>query len=296
MSSRASRRMQRGRDAEACPDSQPLVVAGDNMRYAGDTDPPSCPVCSESDIPGSLKCDICSAHFHAVCVGISKDVLATLMSIIESTGWVCPNCRKQSRVMFMALQSSQAKVVEELAEVKVAVRNIEKQLETVINDSAKLTEHGKSVRPAVTINDAVTAVHLDKVDKQRRSRNVIVTGLRPVSGTDDADLFAELCETALPVKPAFNRDRCRRLGASTKNGVQVITRPLLVQLDNEDNVSSLLRCATNLRESEAYKDVYINPDLTPAEREAAFLLRKKRREARARAQGHNGTQSSPSCS
>ena len=266
MSSRASRRMQRGRDAESCPDSQPSIAKGDNMRCEGDSDPSSCPVCSESEIPGSLKCDICSAHFHAVCVGISEDVLTTLMSIIESTGWVCRTCRKHSRVLFMALQSSQAKVVEELAEVKVAVRNIEKQLETVIND----TKHDKSVRSTVTVNDAVTAVHLDKVDKQRRSRNVIVTGLKPVSGIDDTDLFAELCETALPVKPAFNRDRCRRLGASTKNGVQV-TRPLLVQLDNEDSVSTLLQCATNLRESEAYKDVYINPDMTPAEREAAFF-------------------------
>ena len=38
---------------------------------------------------------------------------------------------------------------------------------------------------------------------------------------------------------------------------------------------------TNTNYSSAeYKDVYINPDLTPSEAEAAFLLRQKRRDRR----------------
>jgi len=49
--------------------------------------------------------------------------------------------------------------------------------------------------------DVVTAVHLDMAEKQRRARNVVVTGLKPVDGCDDAKLFLDLCEDNLSVKP-----------------------------------------------------------------------------------------------
>ena len=123
-------------------------------------------------------------------------------------------------------------------------------------------------------------VHLDMSDKLRRANNAVVTGLSPVDGVDDVDLFRQLCENYLPIKPAVRRERCRRLG-KPQDGK---TQPLLIQLESEDCakelISCLRRCAKLLRNPNNSLNVYINPDLTPAEAHAAFLLREKRRSQR----------------
>lgn len=123
---------------------------------------------------------------------------------------------------------------------------------------------------------AATAVHLDNVEKHKRSCNVVIRGLKPDCDKTDVDLFLEMCESNLPVKPVVRQDHCRRLGKQQGDRI----RPFLVQLENEQSVADLLKSRSYLKDSAEYKDVYINPDLTPSEAEAAFLLRQKRRDRR----------------
>lgn len=61
-------------------------------------------------------------------------------------------------------------------------------------------------------------------------------------------------------------------------------RPLLIQLGSEDNAAELLHSSRELRRIDICKGIYINRDLTPAEAEAAYLLRQKRRERHDRLQ------------
>ena len=104
----------------------------------------------------------------------------------------------------------------------------------------------------------------------------MVTGLKPVDGCDDAKLFLDLCEDNLSVKPYIYR--CHRLGRQQEQRV----RPLLIQLGSEDIAAELLHSSRELRRIDSCKGIYINRDLTPAEAEAAYLLRQKRRERRDR--------------
>jgi hypothetical protein len=123
----------------------------------------------------------------------------------------------------------------------------------------------------------LVAVHNELRDKQRRANNVIIRGLNPDVGKSDADLFEELCESHLPMKPAFVRDSCRRLGKPQAGK----TQPLLITLSSALVASDLLACANSLRKAldPAIKtNVFINADLTPAESLAAFEYRAKRRE------------------
>jgi len=76
-------------------------------------------------------------------------------------------------------------------------------------------------------------------DTERRSKNVIVSGLAPSLIVADEDLFLGLCETHLSTKPLIVRDRCRRLGRIIEGKIQ----PLLVVLDSTDSVTELLRSA-----------------------------------------------------
>jgi hypothetical protein len=54
-------------------------------------------------------------------------------------------------------------------------------------------------------------MHTELDQQRRRRRNVVVRSLKPVDEVPDADLFAELCEECLLIKPALDRDQCRRL-------------------------------------------------------------------------------------
>jgi hypothetical protein len=88
----------------------------------------------------------------------------------------------------------------------------------------------------------------------------VVSGLKPVEGLSDIDLFSRLCEKCLPVKPAIDSVHCRRLGKPQPGKV----RRFLVALRDEESATELLRCAKMLKQSADGTGIYINPDLTQA--------------------------------
>jgi hypothetical protein len=130
---------------------------------------------------------------------------------------------------------------------------------------------------------SLAAIHIELAAKQKRSSNIIISGLAPSTDKSDAELFVELCEDHLPIKPGFVHDSCRRLGKPLANKIQ----PLLVTLNSTVAASDVLSCAGELRKSSdasIKSSVYINADLTPAEALAAFEERVRRRERRQRMQ------------
>ena len=118
----------------------------------------------------------------------------------------------------------------------------------------------------------LAAVHIEFQKQHRRKCNVVVTGLKPIDGIDDADLFTHVYDDRLPVKPAVDKTRCRRLGKLQAGKVQ----PLLIALNSENNVTELVQCAKLLRFPES-AGIYINRDLTPAEAQATCEQRQRRR-------------------
>jgi hypothetical protein len=116
------------------------------------------------------------------------------------------------------------------------------------------------VKPPVESNKIfLAAVHMEMQEVQRRRQN-FVSGLKPVEGLSDIDLFSRLCEKCLPVKPAIDSVHCRRLGKPQPGKV----RRFLVALRDEESATELLRCAKMLKQSADGTGIYINPDLTQA--------------------------------
>lgn len=166
----------------------------------------------------------------------------------------------------------------ELRTVKEVLSNVKAStswppLSTGSSDTDADSAHN-IVPPWPMIRPLVAAVHCDMSDKQRRARNVVVSGLPPSEDQPDADLFTAMCEKNLPVKPL--PDRTRRLGRRVDGKIQ----PLLVTLHNEQSAKELLLCSAQLRKStdDRVKQVYINRDLTPAEALASYQQRQWRRE------------------
>jgi hypothetical protein len=249
-----------------------------------------------------LICVVCDEKYHGSCVGMTVPVVAALLKIVSSTGWVCQSCRSVAKKHMEKLLVGQSCLSLEVAQLKSDFLKLQQIVESshqlVLNkcdevasirpqqvdgnllewpqlqlQSTVAAETGMNVNISSAENVMLAKVHTELNDKQRRVRNVVVRGLEQVDGVDDLSVFVNFCERNLPIKPAI--DRCRRVGKTLPGKVQ----PLLVVLKNENAVTEILNCAPQLRKStdEAAKSVFINRDLTAAQALAAYQLRAARR-------------------
>jgi hypothetical protein len=138
--------------------------------------------------------------------------------------------------------------------------------------SGAVTNAGEGGDPMLK---ALLTLELEKSERAKRARNVVITGLAPESGTHDADLLAEFCDQHLTVKPYTLRSSFRRVGKSV-NGAPIKLR---VTLDSDEAVDDLIAASTILRDSTdpRARRIYFNRDLTPMEAQAAYEMRQKRR-------------------
>jgi len=231
---------------------------------------------------GMLSCDICDGHFHYKSVHMEESTYLILRDIIDTTGWVCSNCRFETRLQLQSLRSGLARLAEEVAALKQSVQNL-----STCSDRQGLSSTSTSVSYSTSASvvhqqsnkSTLAAVHQEMAAKQRRQRNVVVYGLDPVNGVEDAELFLQLCEDYLECKPHIDPSKCRRLGKRSAGDVR--TKPLLVVLDSDHSAQELIKKSHVLRGHDEVKDVYVNRDLTPAEALAAYEQRCRRRAARA---------------
>jgi hypothetical protein len=130
----------------------------------------------------------------------------------------------------------------------------------------------------------VAAVYIDQSPKRRRQSSLIVSELVPSTTVCDVEQFKQLCGTEFNTSP--NVVSTKRLGHPHTDK----TQPLLVVLQQEAEAQQLLRNAKRrLRQSSdavVRHKIYISPNLTRAEAEAAYRVRAQRREAAKRRQSH----------
>lgn len=121
----------------------------------------------------------------------------------------------------------------------------------------------------------VSAVYSDLHDRDRRARNVVISGLKHDSSSpDDVNNVRQFVEREFGAKPEIVR--CRRLGKQQPGKIQ----PLLVNLKTVTEASNLVENARQLRHSadpHVRQSVFVNADLTKAEALAAYRDRCERR-------------------
>ena len=138
---------------------------------------------------------------------------------------------------------------------------------------------------------AVVAVYAEEAERKRRASSVVVTGLPPSSSTPDKRLFADLCHTQLGVD--MDITNTKRLGQVIPGKIQ----PLLVALRDQQMTQQLLGVVRNLRKStdKYVRDrIYVNPNRTRAEAEAAYQQRVQRRQTAARKSSSTTMNAQPS--
>ena len=149
--------------------------------------------------------------------------------------------------------------------------------------AATVPASGVSSRPASLREAVVTAVSVDRRDKERRAKTVVVSGLEQRDNSTDADSFRRLSMMELGIDPHVKFTR--RLGVAVGDRVQ----PLLVGLQSADQATDLIQRATQLRRSTdelVRRRVYINRNLTATEARLAYEDRCRRRRRRRRSSQH----------
>jgi len=114
--------------------------------------------------------------------------------------------------------------------------------------------------------DVMAAMYVDLKSKQRRSSNVILSGLQQ-SETSDRTSVCKLLHSEYQWKTSELEEAivsCRRIGRAQQDKIQ----PVLI------NAKKLRKS----RDSVVRDNVFISEDMTPAEAKAAFEIRRQRRE------------------
>ena len=118
-------------------------------------------------------------------------------------------------------------------------------------------------------------MHTELQSKHGRDADIVVTGLTQQDGEDDKNVLSTFLEHELTVV------HCKRLGRTTTQNSR--PRPLLAVLDSSFNARLVLSAAKRLQDSDdpyVRSNVFINPNMTRAEAQAAYEARCRRRERR----------------
>ena len=143
--------------------------------------------------------------------------------------------------------------------------NTENKSSSSSNNTIKLDSTIRSV--------FLTAVHSDLQDKERRRRNVIISGVQ--ANPNDKLYVENFFSNELGLQPDIITTR--RIGRSIKGRLQ----PICVTLRDTKQASNILEYARDLRKSnDPYirGTVFVNADLTPEEARAAYDRRQIRRQ------------------
>ena len=257
-----------------------------------------------------MQCERCDAWCYTLCINYSDDTYRIVNSVPD-LHWFCSSCQPSA---IQAVQTD--KVVEdrckfymdkfeqqwheEMTSIKDRLKEKadSKDLEALkvkLDTKAETTSVEEITTRVHAIETAMQAEHppLNNInlspqkqstvrnsvnemeERDRRKRNVLVFGLKEVNDstedrtTTDKTNFEKLCRAINVLAEATST---YRIGRKDNNK----TRPLKVTLESEDTRNQILSQAKELRNLEAYEEIFLKRDMTPMERDEDKKLRQER--------------------
>ena len=227
---------------------------------------------------------MCIKNLQAHLVNLSKTVVELRETVRKqqiAINQLTAKCYKVSPVGVDAVNCTDGTVNISESSLPPAPTDLTTSYATVV---ASPVLHPAATNPTLTTSvrrAVLTAVHSELRNKQSRERNIVITGLCRSNVTQDKDLVSKLLFEELgfiDVKII----QCKRFGKSPTMG-DGRPQPLRIILQSPVDAHDILASAKSLRRStddHIRSNVFINPDLTRAEAEAAYNMRCARRRAR----------------
>lgn len=121
---------------------------------------------------------------------------------------------------------------------------------------------------------------VDQKERERRSRNVIVFGIKQSEKEDLSDKMEDDKQAIASIldELKFDKQKVVHMRRFRQKDDPNYIPPILLQLDCERSKIEALSASKNLRGQDKFKNIYIKPDLTEAERKLDKQLRQQRNE------------------
>ena len=246
----------------------------------------------------ALQCDMCHSWVHATCEGLKKDQykqFTQLTNTITNIAYYCSlnQCASLNKKLIYdhlsslkqnadiptlrSLQTEQTNlhriisdISNKLNELSSQNRNLQKQIEDVCfqitspQNQITGTSETVSQTTAPTSESPTTAalsIADELADRERRKNNLIIYNLpESTDNSKDKSFFTELCKSVFDTTVKITKSL--RLGKKHENK----NRPLLIGLENQQNVVNITSRAAYLRHHDKYENIYIAPDMTKYQR------------------------------
>jgi len=113
----------------------------------------------------------------------------------------------------------------------------------------------------------------EKIERDKRKRNLVLSGFPKQTDCSDEGALLKLCEENFDIKPHFLQ--IRRIGRQEN----AHPRKLKITVENESVAADLLSASCVLRDSAnpVLSHIFFNRDLTPMEGQLAYEARQQRR-------------------
>ena len=253
------------------------VCVEKQKKLDSDVIPYPCKTCGKNctDLQSCMQCDLCLEWNHAVCLDISDEAYQ-LLRTLKGTRWFCSKCtNKVDQLIEKAntLEIETKAVKADVEDLKTRMENVEKKLKGSVHKEI-----------SVAINE--------KADIERRKMNLVIFNLPEQKCANDNKTAWELPEIIEKdietitniIKNELKIDLgeniitdARRLGRKQNNNEEKPkARPIKIKFSDLRKKREVLEAAKKFRTSEndIAKHLFINPDLTEAQREKDRELRK----------------------
>ena len=239
-----------------------------------------CGSCQESvtQRQKGIQCNFCDKWHHCKCQKVPDDVYNILKSK-ESCHvvWYCAPCKVNIHGTIKRVSQLEKTIETQALQIKDMQASIDK-LTAALNNRDSHQPQPPTFAAVVSNNNQNVAslsreLKREHDDHLSRERNVIIYGTQ-ASEDGDKELMHSIAGD-IGVSLDGVKLTTQRIGKVHESGAQLLRVTLA-----KDKKRELLDNAKRLNSSTDYKQVFIRPDLTKAERQIQFELRKKLREIR----------------
>ena len=266
------------------------TATSSNKSSKGNGQTTICPICCDvivdvtagEDGHDSIFCDgACDGWLHRRCAGLPKAAFQAICDAVTANQpFYCPHCRLDSQEKEIAtLKQAIDSLSQETARLKCIICQPDTVSTTTQLSPATVTAPHIPPPQPQTSQQNLPQDTQNRASNVTRKFNVVIRGIRECPHgmpphdralSDDSSVFTVLSKILPSLANISVRD-CRRLGKYSETSLR--PRPLLVTLTKSREVYDILAKRNVL----AKENIFIKPDLSPADRHVESILLKERR-------------------
>ena len=245
-----------------------------------------------------IECEECRQWWHQKCVGLEG---LTEDAIKDLTKWKCPKCIMNGLGIAMGsiqetvkaeIEQAVPMIVKSVVEATVKAKEFKRtfadvaaarseQIEKKVEKTVEKTMHSAiKDNQQKLLDKAAQKQDADHYERVKRQRNIVIKNLRESNRSTPTDRYNSDMKKVMDILEIEEKVivRCYRAGAKKEGNTRLLIVTLLTpdHAQHYHNYGAGYRIETNGDK----KDIWINPDLIKADREANYMARRALRERR----------------